>query len=519
MTSIASSSPSTYSRPNSHVSNLSQPSHGRISIDRVNHGLGMFSESDYESEGEPFKDDLSVLSGPRVRKFAQAPWSENQDDSASISQPSHNGFSRMIKAAAARTNQISSKSRHENLHPDSMSIHSTRKGSSTFLNKPKQTVSNTSEISISSSQTATTLSSRQPITPRLSNSSRETFSETDEETLLPIARANMTPTKTSLDHPMAAELESLEVQTSGTSKLNLISLEKAQERERGKHRRTDTMQTIVSTRRSREASSGISGPITNGDVTRPSHDTALPPLPKQVKPKKSGLMRYLTKDRQEDAPAPKLPTPPLLSSAKASHSVLPSSSSNTVRATTPEGPPMEKPLPRPQVTPPKKEWKKDQSKVALGLLGSELHKPRLELRPISMNFSNGFDSDYFLSSLRSVDDAASSAGSSPLKSSGPTTPQHEFLDFHGTSPGGKDDLNSRKVYQLQIFELEAQIRDLREELEQARGPKAGGCDACGCTCGGAKQDDRLGVSVMDRARAKTGGPRGVFGSGSLYERE
>jgi hypothetical protein len=86
--------------------------------------------------------------------------------------------------------------------------------------------------------------------------------------------------------------------------------------------------------------------------------------------------------------------------------------------------------------------------------------------------------------------------------------------------------NARKGWMVQLYELEAQIRELKDALAEAKEVKPGRCDACGCACGGHAQGGSKeflmpsgGGGVMNRARAKTGGARGVFGSGSLYEWE
>ncbi|EIW69707.1 hypothetical protein M231_07794 [Tremella mesenterica] len=115
-------------------------------------------------------------------------------------------------------------------------------------------------------------------------------------------------------------------------------------------------------------------------------------------------------------------------------------------------------------------------------------------------------------------------------------------------------LNARKMWLVQISELQAQVRELKLDLEKKDEVEKGGkkCETCGCECGkrlgvdgaisgignsignvgsagsgreegvrggGNGRDTGKGTGVMDRGRAKTGGARGVFGSGSLYERE
>ena len=73
----------------------------------------------------------------------------------------------------------------------------------------------------------------------------------------------------------------------------------------------------------------------------------------------------------------------------------------------------------------------------------------------------------------------------------------------------------RKIHQTQIWELEGQVRDLKEELEKLR--DNGECETCGMAKKErrARSKSRVGVSVVDRPRpraaTRTGGERTVFG--------
>ena len=76
-------------------------------------------------------------------------------------------------------------------------------------------------------------------------------------------------------------------------------------------------------------------------------------------------------------------------------------------------------------------------------------------------------------------------------------------------------VNSRKMWQRQIWELEGQVRDLKAEVEELR--NTGECE----TCGMSKRERRLrtpvhNVGVVDRPRPRLGGgnTRTVFGGGS-----
>ncbi|WWD15918.1 hypothetical protein CI109_100342 [Kwoniella shandongensis] len=206
---------------------------------------------------------------------------------------------------------------------------------------------------------------------------------------------------------------------------------------------------------------------------------------------------------------------------------------------------------------------------------SSVLKPQLELRPISMTFTRGLPIDYLThSSPRSTTSKSRTGpgngdvcGSTPLRHA-PTSSSTSSSSIDGTDPavrmrstlydldaGTIPDLlpegghaatistdvveqilrNARKGWKLQLFELEAQLRELRDELDETRATKsanagarrsAGGvtCTSCGCSCGNVSassdggDNDLLSTRrVIDRARVKTAGARGVFGSGSLYE--
>ncbi|OCF41223.1 hypothetical protein I317_04969 [Kwoniella heveanensis CBS 569] len=158
-------------------------------------------------------------------------------------------------------------------------------------------------------------------------------------------------------------------------------------------------------------------------------------------------------------------------------------------------------------------------------------KPQLELRPVSMTFTRGLPVDY----LSSVNVATNGPDNGPAPSS-PTALLKGHKDGDAISAElakrlKEQILNTKKAWKMQLFEMEAQVRELRDELEETRTAalerQSGSCSACGCSCGGVGGNDSLSVNggeqrsrrVIDRARVKTAGARGVFGSGSLYEWE
>ncbi|WWC90038.1 uncharacterized protein L201_004968 [Kwoniella dendrophila CBS 6074] len=198
-------------------------------------------------------------------------------------------------------------------------------------------------------------------------------------------------------------------------------------------------------------------------------------------------------------------------------------------------------------------------------------KPKLELRPVSMTFSRGLPVDYLVSAstnshannndkennnineLDQIEESSSNSSSNtipPLPSTPTSILKNKNIQNGSNSINVnpttltaelsnkrlKEQLmNSKKIHKLQLFELEAQIRELKDEINELREIKRnplGNCDKCGCTCnniGNNNSNNMLNVidaningqsrRVIDRARVKTAGARGVFGSGSLYEWE
>ena len=579
-TSSLSSSPSLYSRRGSHIS-----SQARGVVLPATKGLGVYADTDYESEEEEFPTQrLSMVSGPRLRKYADNPWGDDEDvDESFMAGTNANGLSRMIHAAKTRAN-----STHNSTSPTGSTMTATSgrldtsgRRAMALFNKGKQIFPSASGGSLASSQTISTAASEHVVTPKLKSpfggppspasgkihpsQSAELGDhghmsrDVSEETLQAI-------TKPKPQHPNRAIFDSASMHSdpsgfpmpgANTPGFGLISLEQAQDRELSKnHRRTGTAHKIIPAKSTSKGSSTSTRSSLPDDAAPQrgisTTSTGSPLPPNRVKAKKSGIMKMFTKDKSTNSEAgpavPKLPTPPLASSLRAApHPVMPIKShpsmdssmddtssirGSTHTRSTPSNvasPIRDKPLLVPSRSPPKKE-NQDRLKDFIpgpGLLGGELHKPRLELRPISMNFSNGFASDY----LSAFGDA-SSGTSSPTKSAEPLTPSEASFTFAAptVAPPVADEAgqlkeslsNARKGWRLQQFELEAQIRDLQLQLEDAKKPKPGGCDACGCTCGrslSSAASTHGGGSVINRARAKTGGPRGVFGSGSLYEKQ
>jgi len=136
-----------------------------------------------------------------------------------------------------------------------------------------------------------------------------------------------------------------------------------------------------------------------------------------------------------------------------------------------------------------------------------LQQPLLQLRPVSMNISRHLPDQYF---------AAGSPHASPSLSTLTSSAQNDDVETYrlAAADAGNRLANAKKAHQLQIYELEAQVRELKIALESAAsGPlTSAACENCGHERG-----SKPASGIMNRARVKTAGPRGVFGSGSLYE--
>lgn len=136
-----------------------------------------------------------------------------------------------------------------------------------------------------------------------------------------------------------------------------------------------------------------------------------------------------------------------------------------------------------------------------------LQQPLLQLRPVSMNISRHLPDQYF---------AVASPHASPSLSILTSSARNEDIDTYRLAAAEAENrlANAKKAHQLQVYELEAQVRELRLSLEAASSgtPTVIACENCGHERGG-----KPASGIMNRARVKTAGPRGVFGSGSLYE--
>jgi hypothetical protein len=499
-----SSSPSLYSHAPSHTG------HGhKVSTRRT--------QMSYESEHESLSDEedsrrMSMVSGPKVRKYTDIPWDN-------------------IETAEERVRQSTRSSTVSPSTSTSASSTTTaRRGlSNLFGTKPQHLLPSASGLSLASNQTTSTSSSDdrtepQPLTPKLKLGAA--FSENrrieaiprvihvgeEDDTPLALAYSQVRGKRDiaqvappSLLHVRPAQPLPTDrpILTAGSPNFGLISLEAAQERERVRSGRPSQAQSSYVPRNHTRyhtepilgqtpSTTNVPTPIDTSAVQPPSIPVPVGGPTPRIRGKKSGLMKYFNRDRADSSTA---------STATAGTSVRPvfvrndsiDNKSSIVSWTENrdpgylEGEPVQPLLPE--------------------------TKLKLELRPISMTFTNGLPSSYL-----------SDQSPSPVV-------QQTLTDLATEDPGAnmavlfKEQIgNARKAWRVQLFELEAQIRELRDELDEARksGHGVGSCDVCGCSCGGVvrrgKEETPAG-GVMDRGRAKTAGARGVFGTGSLYEWE
>ncbi|WWD10140.1 hypothetical protein V865_008274 [Kwoniella europaea PYCC6329] len=381
---------------------------------------------------------------------------------------------------------------------------------------------------------------------------------------------------------------------SGSPGFGLITLEAAQERERQKSqsqsqnqsqtRSHETIHTQSSTHSRSTTSISVDQqkrPLTtfsippipddpNVNVLRPTTScTSTSSPPNKVKSKKSGLMRLFNKSEKDKSAHSNIPVPALPHTTNSTNgngptmtpslkgrdgvsgramSIWSSSTTNDNSTSTSTGTVHGESAVWPSASQKKSQGLlppggqgEDEEKKQLGVSSSTTLQPKLELRPISMTFSRGLPVDYLVHpqpshTKRNQPDESPSTPSVPctptssMTKKKPIPADEEVVDK-------KKMMNVKKAFEIQIYELEAQIRELKDELKEARARKMleGNCDKCGCTCnfiqGQDDKDDNMLLNVglntsgngnrkvIDRARVKTAGARGVFGSGSLYEWE
>jgi hypothetical protein len=447
------SSPSLYSHAPSYAG------HGKASSRQTQ----VYYESDEDLSEEEDPRRMSMVSGPKVRKYSDIPWGNDEIVPRGSQSRSH------AVSPSTSTNTAASGA-------------TTLKGFSNLFTstKPKHLLPSVSALSLASDVTASTNSSDErphPVTPKSGPAylTRDVTPRVvglgeDYETPQPFVRGKGVGPKPLILNPVELVVDR-PVMASGSPGFGLISLEVAQERERLKSRPARVQQPVAP-----------SGPST---ATLPSED----PTPR-IRGKKSGLMKYFNRDRAESTASnvPAVPTRPALERGNSTDS----KSSTRGQSV----------------------WSDTGSEPTWPVKPTHLPAPAqmkpLELRPVSMTFTRGLPSSYL------SDTPASPVCDAPAVYQPPTGDMATLFKEQIT--------NAKKAWRVQLFELEAQIRELRDELEEARrvGHGVGGCDICGCSCGGVSRrirDDAGTGSVMDRARVKTAGARGVFGSGSLYEWE
>ena len=565
------SSPSLYSHAPSQIGHghghehaypYAKPSQSRISAKRMTQRWDRKVEADDHGDSESEYGDaastqnrISMVSGPRVTKYADLPWEDFAE--TGLAKGSSGNLGKMLRAATRGNGTYSDRSRPSSPVQSygTLSTETTRKGLAIFGGaKGKQIMSSSSSsgVSLASTQTVSTASSddrANPVTPRLKpafGSSPLTnrteflamgrgYDETDtmRRDLYEVDQFDRPPRKLEPSPLPAHASPQLRIPdrpllSSGSPGFGLISLEAAQERERQRSRpRTSSAQVQLGQPAPRPIPLPSVPSTERGYQIHRSPSEAAAPLgsaPKSVKQKKS-IMKLFKHDKTGSNAGFSIVTPALPSVWKlpgSDMSAMPIRS-QPVRGNSDGGggrllraggsvwsyasESAVWPSRSPQA-----------SATGNDSADNVLLKPRLELRPISMNFSNGLPSSYLSEVTSTAILTSSPPGSTPL------APVEQDATVAETIK--EQVANARKGWMVQLCELEAQIRELKDALAEAKAVKPGRCEACGCSCGGHAEGGSKeflrpgdGGGVMNRGRAKTGGARGVFGSGSLYEWE
>ena len=496
---------------------------------------------DMESEEGNLSDDdgasctrsrISMVSGPTVRKYSNIPWDdlEPSQDRTSVA----GGLGRMIRAATrASSSQLSVNARSRPASPTAVA-------QGHYAKRP--ILSSTSEASLSSANTISSSSSGHRsnlLTPK-SSSRRPSpvegqflgrpFEEQgghDRHGRLDKQQQPLHTTIRPSGQPTSPDPPNQYTTKTGSQGFGLISLEVAQERERSKYQppAQKALPAVTPGRTPLRDRTNISHSLDMATPGRMSYASthSMPPdhppvPPRSVKSKKSGLMKLFKSDKTASNQAFAMLNPvsvpkvqpvqqPVSSgiqridSAATAHQIEPPSRQRAAEV-------------KPRVETPKAVPASPHLTVEPNLL-----KPKLELRPVSMNFAGALPSSYLADLPESPEGLHGSISDKSLER------VLEDMPSEISTMVQEKIAATKKSMMHKVFELEAQVRELRDKIEEEQKRKLSGCHVCGCECGmpggdGAKTATlKPNAGVMDRGRAKTGGARGVFGSGSLYEWE
>lgn len=461
----------------------SSPRTARMQVLAATHSIDTMSP---ESAGHR----LSLASGPVVRHFEPVSW----DDEHTWSRTSTmTGISSKVKEAVKSRRKDHDKDtlQADALHRQLSVLSSSATETSTFSDVSSahlQTVTSRRffesasavSIALSSASASSYDSSNNLHTPHKSPTLLDAFDgkslkseSTKNQRYAPVDDARMTPRSSSRHRrPTISQPYSLTVlstpmddhpplpnthrpNNAASPSFNLISLADAQQRERDRGR--------TAPRATRQDSA----------PAQPIEPVPVPSSPQshRLKGKKSGIMKFLNKTPKATRNKRDGPSSP--GSYQQISEVIP-------------------PVPAMGST-------AETSSNEDYMLGAGL----LQLRPVSMNMSRHFPDQYL-------------AFASP-----PTSPSpglaHSPTDELEKERLAKNEAelrysNAKKAHQLQVYELEAQIRELKLQLAAGPQSQTAYCEDCGHERG-----SKPSSGIMNRARVKTAGPRGVFGSGSLYE--
>lgn len=306
-------------------------------------------------------------------------------------------------------------------------------------------------------------------------------STTEGEALSCKSTAFSTPTlplKTTRPQPVTDRI----LPPTTTSGVKLISLCEAQDRERRRRNCTAPAGAEISLR------TPFPDPASFPIPERPSTPVSRTPGSHHIKGKKSGFMKMLNRTPRSAQPAIIVSSPVQLVETPSAQPLLAS-----VKLKQAMDMPPSEPRPIPQA--------KNISRTLM---------PQLELRPVSMNFASGLPLQY-------LSQGVELPPLPPKTAHSPAEDRHERLVSNDPSTS----TSASMTEQSRIIQLEEQIRSMKHQLKvvnerlHERRASESACSRCGHSS--PREAPVPSRSIMDRARVKTSGGRGVFGASHLLE--
>lgn len=448
--------------------------------------MQLLAGTDSAMSPESVSHRMSLASGPKVRHFEPVSWDDNPTCSRTSTMT---GLSSKVKDVVTRRgNKEREKEtlQADALHRQLSVLSSSATSSTTFSDASSahlQTVisrryfesASAVSIALSSASASSYNSSRQIHTPHKSPTLLEPFepsvNECDAYTIrdyTPADESRATPRASVVrrHRPTISQPYSLAVLSSPVNKHPEMPMPSAHRPIGASASPGFSLISLADAQQREKDRAAYRGAPPPRPEQRPIEPTS--PQSHRLKGKKSGIMKFLNKTPRAKRPGEKRDI-----SSPEPYNIPP-------------------PLPQQAQAANNNESETDDLQLGAGLL---------QLRPVSMNISRHFPDQYL-------------AFASPPPSPGPTQGATNDLEKERLAriEAERRFTNAQKAHMLQVYELEGQIRELK--LQLAADPQYSGssCENCGHERG-----NKLSSGIMNRARVKTAGPRGVFGSGSLYE--